>query len=120
MRLECAKLKRRTKAANDRMPAEFLELVAPQVAPSESGLTECDIELEGPRGKMRVRWKGAATPDLAGLGRGLWESAWTTPPATGIRRFPDVEIRFLWSHFRGTMKITGQIYLSIGVSVSAL
>jgi hypothetical protein len=56
-------------------PGEFLELVAPQVAPSGSGLTECVIELEGPRGKMRVQWKGAAAPDLAGLSRGLWEPA---------------------------------------------
>jgi hypothetical protein len=54
-------------------PAEFLELVATQVAPSGSGLTECVIELEGPRGKMRIQSKGAAAPDLAGLSRGLWE-----------------------------------------------
>jgi hypothetical protein len=52
-------------------PAGFLELVAPQaVSP-----TECVIELEGPRGKMRIQWKGAAAPDLAGLSRALWESA---------------------------------------------
>jgi hypothetical protein len=80
LRLEYAKLKRMTKSAAPvkRMaasPAEFLELVAPQVAPSGSGLTECVIELEGPRGKMRIQWKGVAAPDLAGLSRGLWESA---------------------------------------------
>jgi transposase-like protein len=80
LRLEYAKLKRMTKSAapvkrRTASPAEFLELVAPQVAPSGSGLTECVIELEGPRGKMRVQWKGAAAPDLAGLSRGLWESA---------------------------------------------
>ena len=55
-------------------PAEFLELVAPQVAPSGLGLSECVIELEGPRGKMRVQWKGVTPPDLAGLSRSLWES----------------------------------------------
>jgi transposase-like protein len=80
LRLEYAKLKRMTKSAapvkrRAASPAEFLELVAPQVAPSGSGLTECVIELEGPRGKMRVQWKGTAAPDLAGLSRGLWESA---------------------------------------------
>lgn len=80
LRLEYAKLKRMTESAapvrrRAASPAEFLELVAPQVAPSGSGLTECVIELEGPRGKMRVQWKGAAAPDLAGLSRGLWESA---------------------------------------------
>ena len=78
LRLEYAKLKRMTKSAapvkrRTASPAEFLEFVAPRVAPSESGLTECVIELEGPRGKMRVQWKGAAAPDLAGLSRGLWE-----------------------------------------------
>jgi hypothetical protein len=80
LRLEYAKLKRMTKSAapvkrRAASPAEFLELVAPQVAPSGPGLTECVIELEGPRGKMRVQWKGAPAPDLAGLSRGLWESA---------------------------------------------
>ena len=80
LRLEYAKLKRMTRSATPvkrraTSPTEFLELVAPPVAPSGSGLAECVIELEGPRGKMRVQWKGAAAPDLAGLSRGLWESA---------------------------------------------
>lgn len=48
---------------------QFLELVT---APHPGG-AECVIELEGPRGKMRVEWKGSAAPDLAGLGRMLWE-----------------------------------------------
>src|SRR5215813_5975326 len=47
----------------------FFELV-----PSESaGLSECVIEIEGARGKMRVQWKGITAPDLAGLSRTLWE-----------------------------------------------
>jgi hypothetical protein len=45
----------------------FLELVA-----APAGVTECVIELEGRCGKMRIEWKGAA-PDLASLGRMLWE-----------------------------------------------
>jgi hypothetical protein len=78
--LEYAKLKRMTMSAvavkrRPAPPAEFLELVAAQVAPSGSGLTECVIELEGPRGKMRIQWKGAAAPDVAGLSRSLWEPA---------------------------------------------
>ena len=43
--------------------------------PSNPGLTECLIELEGPRGKVRIQWKGAVAPDLAGLSPALWESA---------------------------------------------
>jgi hypothetical protein len=47
----------------------FFELV-----PTESaGLSECVIEIEGARGKMRVQWKGIAAPDLAGLSWALWE-----------------------------------------------
>ena len=48
---------------------QFLELVS---APHPGG-AECVIELEGPRGKMRIEWKGSAAPDLTGLGRMLWE-----------------------------------------------
>lgn len=51
-------------------PATFIELAAPPAAAAE-----CVIELEGPRGKLRIQWKGAAAPDLAALSRVLWESA---------------------------------------------
>src|ERR1039458_6310538 len=61
----------RARAACGVFGAEFLELVAPQT----DGLSECIIELEGPRGKMRIQWKGVVAPDLAGLSRALWESA---------------------------------------------
>ena len=76
LRLEYGKLKRMAESAAPvrrapAPPAEFLELVPPQaVSPAE-----CLIELEGPRGKMRIQWKGATAPDLAGLSRALWESA---------------------------------------------
>lgn len=52
-------------------PAAFVELLTPGTG---SG-AECLIELEGPRGKIRIQWKGNTTPDLAGLSRVLWESA---------------------------------------------
>jgi len=74
LHLEYGKLKHLAEAAGRSAPAAattFLELVPPQAA----GLSECVIELEGPRGKMRIQWKGAAAPDLAGLGRAFWESA---------------------------------------------
>ena len=48
---------------------QFLELVT---GGHPSG-AECVIELEGPRGKLRIEWKGSAAPDLASLGRMLWE-----------------------------------------------
>ena len=61
--------RRRTARANT-SPAAFVELLTPGTCGAE-----CLIELEGPRGKMRVQWKGSTTPDLAGLSRVLWESA---------------------------------------------
>jgi hypothetical protein len=38
-----------------------------------AGLSECVIEIEGARGRMRVQWKGISAPDLTGLSRTLWE-----------------------------------------------
>lgn len=88
LRLECGKLKRAMEAApsNDRPaakrraplerePATFLELTPRPEASPGSALSECLIELEGPRGKMRIQWKGATAPDLAGLIRSLWGAA---------------------------------------------
>lgn len=62
---------RRRTARRSAAPAAFVELLAP----GASGSSECLIELEGPRGRMRIQWKGTTTPDLAGLSRVLWESA---------------------------------------------
>jgi len=75
LRLEYAKLKRMVESAPRRArpaatPATFLELMPSQAV----AVSECLIELEGPRGKIRIQWKGATAPDLAALGRTLWES----------------------------------------------
>ncbi len=56
--------------ARSNAPPAFVELMAPQAV----GLSECLIELEGRRGKMRIQWKGTTAPDLGGLSRALWES----------------------------------------------
>ena len=78
LRLEYKKLKQLTDGKADgkrirhrRAPATatFVELARPTAA------AECVIELEGPRGKLRIQWKGATAPDLVGLSRVLWESA---------------------------------------------
>ena len=59
------------RATTSRTPrTSFVELVAPQPV----GALDCLIELEGPRGKMRIQWKGTSWPDLSGLSRALWES----------------------------------------------
>jgi len=80
LRLEYGKLKRLVggEPSKKRMRApgaRFLELVSPSGIAFGAGVSECLIELEGPRGKMRIQWKGATAPDLAGLSRVLWESA---------------------------------------------
>ena len=59
-------LRRRRSSA----PPAFVELMTTPTA----GLSECLIELEGRRGKMRIQWKGTSAPDLGGLSRALWES----------------------------------------------
>ena len=73
LRLEYGKLKRlaESTAPDQRttLPPAFVELMAPQAA----GLSECLIEWEGPRGKMRIQWKGTTAPDLSGLSRVFWE-----------------------------------------------
>ena len=61
---------RRRTAMLSAPPAAFVELLTPG-----TGGAECLIELEGPRGKMRIQWKGSTAPDLAGLSSILWESA---------------------------------------------
>lgn len=75
LRLEYGKLKRLVESpapdSRTTAPPAFVELMAPQAA----GLAECLIELEGPRGKMRIQWKGAAAPDVNGLSRVFWEPA---------------------------------------------
>jgi hypothetical protein len=79
LHLEYGKLRRLAESASGRRRATaaktvrtpFVELVAPQ----GMGGLECVIELEGPRGKLRLQWKGTTAPDLAGLSRTLWELA---------------------------------------------
>lgn len=83
LRLEYSKLKRMVEAsppspkgigAHPLGPTTFLEL-APLQGPSGPSVSECLIELEGPRGKMRLQWKGATAAELAGLIRSLWGAA---------------------------------------------
>ena len=52
-----------------RTRAAFVEL-APLAAMSGD---ECVLELEGERGKLRLRLRGKTAEDLAGLSRALWE-----------------------------------------------
>jgi hypothetical protein len=75
LRVEWNELKRRMTAAagvsrRTATPA-FVELVAPQA----QSVSECTIELEGRRCKLRIQLKGASASYLAMLSRELWESA---------------------------------------------
>jgi len=89
LRLDYGRLKQRVKAAvpaargrvvktraavprrtppRPRSPA-FVELLALRPVGSQ----ECRVELEGPRGRMRVEFKGVATAELVALSRALWD-----------------------------------------------
>ena len=61
----------KSRRARSEAPPAFMELLA---SPTVAAISECVIELEGRRGKMRIQWKGTAAPDLGGLGRAFWES----------------------------------------------
>jgi hypothetical protein len=75
LRLDYTKLKRMTQTGagptRSTPPPRFVELEPP----AGNAVAECVIELEGPRGKMRIHWKGTLPPDVVGLSRMLWESA---------------------------------------------
>ena len=75
LRVEWNELKRRMAAATGvsrrTAPPAFVELVAPRA----ESLSECTIELEGSRGKLRIQLKEASASDMATLSRALWEAA---------------------------------------------
>jgi hypothetical protein len=50
-------------------PPAFVELIAPRPGSSP----ECRVELEGPRGRMRIDLKGVTTAELVTLSRALWD-----------------------------------------------
>jgi hypothetical protein len=49
-------------------PATFVELMAPPPGSFPGAV----VELEGPRGRMRIELKGVATAELVALSRALW------------------------------------------------
>ena len=51
-----------------RAPPAFVELIAPR----PGSFPECLVEREGPRGRMRVQFKGMATAEPVALSRALW------------------------------------------------
>jgi hypothetical protein len=71
LHLEYGKLKRMMNSMRGKTqaPTRFVELASL----SNLGGDECVIELEGTRGKLRLRLRGSAAEDLTGLTRALWE-----------------------------------------------
>ena len=72
LRLDYAKLKKLLEtgggAVHNHSAMEFMELIAPQTA----SLAECSIEVENPRGKLKIELKGTTIADVAALSRALW------------------------------------------------
>ena len=73
LRLDYTKLKRQMLAATSAAKASARPTFVELTVPASPYACECVIEVEGPRGRMRIEWKGSAPPDLASLSRTLWE-----------------------------------------------
>ena len=75
LRLDGAKLKRLMLAAgavpDEAAPPSFVELTAPGAA----AVSECSVELEGRRGKVKIQIRGTSAAELASLSRMLWDLA---------------------------------------------
>jgi hypothetical protein len=77
LHLEFNQLKREAEAAagtsggnrKQRVAPGFVELIGSQMSAGR----ECVLELEGSRGKLRIELRGAATAEVAGVSRALWE-----------------------------------------------
>ena len=87
LRLEYGKLKERAEAlgatkkvvkkapsaiprhARSTVPPTFMELLTPRVGSATSAV----VELEGPRGRMKIEFKGVAPAELVALSRALWD-----------------------------------------------
>jgi hypothetical protein len=87
LRLEYGKLKEQAKArgatkkvvrkappaiprhARSTVPPTFMELLTPRVGSVNSAV----VELEGPRGRMKIEFKGVAPVELVALSRTLWD-----------------------------------------------
>ena len=50
-------------------PPTFMELITPR----SGSLPSAVVELEGPRGRMKMELKGVATAELVALSRALWD-----------------------------------------------
>lgn len=64
--------RRRTAAprrARSTAPPAFVE----RIISRSGGSPECRVELEGPRGRMRIEFKGIATAERVALSRALWD-----------------------------------------------
>ena len=87
LRLEYGKLKERAEAlgltkkvmrkvrptiprhTRSTVPPTFMELLTPRVGSATSAV----VELEGPRGRMKIEFKGVAPAELVALSRTLWD-----------------------------------------------
>jgi hypothetical protein len=55
--------------AGSTAPPAFMELITPRVGSAATAV----VELEGPRGRMRIELKAVATAELVALSRALWD-----------------------------------------------
>jgi len=63
------RVRRRVPSATS--PPTFVELMAPR----SGSLPSAVVELEGPRGRMKIEFKGVGTAELVALSRVLWDGS---------------------------------------------
>ena len=74
LHLDGGKLKRRMVATGGPLPDKTMApAFAEMMVPHAVGASECAIELEGRKGKLRIHWTGATAAELASLTRTLWD-----------------------------------------------
>lgn len=75
LRLDYNKLKRQIPStqSDTKPPTGYRPAFVKLLSQEASTACECTVEVEGPRGRMRIQWKGPAVPDLVSLSRTLWE-----------------------------------------------
>ena len=72
LRVDYMRLKKRVQPTSPERKSTGLPRFIEHVAPTEAGIEECVVELEGAGRRMRIQLKGMGVAELVGLSRMVW------------------------------------------------